>query len=71
MDKNELLAADHISPTFPELFVTKPAVVIRVPKGSYQMKDMDKIFLQIPFRLTEVEWFRYYSLSKSSIFSKS
>ena len=37
----------------------------------YQMKDMDIIFPLIPLSFLWVQWFGYYSLSKSSIFSKS
>ena len=35
------------------------------------MKDMDIIFPLIPLSFLLVQWFGYYSLSKSSIFSKS
>ena len=48
------------------LYVFRPTVYTT----RYQMKDMDIIFLLIPFSLLWLDWFGYYSLSKSSIFSK-
>ena len=36
----------------------------------YQMKDKGIIFFRMPLSLLEVEYFGYYSLSKSSIFFK-
>ena len=68
MDIKENSEDYHRRPTFPELFVIK----LLVTQGTtrYQMKDMDIIFLLIPLSLLWVEWFGYYSLSKSSIFSK-
>ena len=58
----------HRRPTFTELFVTK--LVVAQGTTRYQMKDMNVIILLIPKSLLWVKWFGYYSLSKSSIFSK-
>ena len=68
MDINENFEDYHRRPTFPELFVTK--LVVTQGTARYQMKDMDIIFLLIPIGLLWVKWFGFYSLSKSSIFSK-
>ena len=68
MDIDENFEDYHRSPTFPELFVTK--VVVTQGNIRCQMKDMDIIFLLVPLSLLWVEWFGYYRLSKSGIFSK-
>ena len=68
MDINENFEDYHRRPTFPELVVTK--LVVTQGATRYQMKDMDIISLLIPISLLGVKWFGYYSLSKSSIFSK-
>ena len=68
MDINEKFQDYYRRPTFPKLFVTK--LVVTQGTTRYQMKDMDIIFLLIPISLLRVKWFGYYSLSKSSIFSK-
>ena len=68
MDINDDFEDYHRRPTFPELFVTK--LVVTQGTTRYQMKDMDIIFLLIPIGLLRVKWFGFYSLSKSSIFSK-
>ena len=68
MEINEKLEDYHRRPSFPELFVTK--LVVTQGKSGYQMKNMDIIFLMIPLSSLWVDWFGYYSLSKSSIFSK-
>ena len=68
MDINDDFEDYHRRPTFPELFVTK--LVVTQGTTRYQMKDMDIIFLLIPIGLLWVKWFGFYSLSKSSIFSK-
>ena len=65
MDINEDFKDYHRRPTFPGLLVTK--LVVTQGTIRYQMKDMDIIFLLIPIGLL---WFGFYSLSKSSIFSK-
>ena len=49
MDRNECLGVYHRGPTFLGQFVTIP-VVIQVTNRC-QMKDMNKIFLKIPYRL--------------------
>ena len=68
MDINGNFEGYFRRPIFPELFVTK--LVVTQGTTTYQMKDMDIIFLLIPISLLWVKWFGYYSLSKSSIFSK-
>ena len=68
MDINDKLEDYHRRPSFPELFVTK--LVVTQGTSWYQIKYRDIIFLMIPLSLLWVDWFGYYSLSKSSIFSK-
>ena len=55
--------AYHISPTFSELFVTKP--VITQGTNRYKMKDMDIIFPLAPLNFLWVKWFGYYNLPKN------
>ena len=68
MDINENFEDYHRHPTFLELFETK--LMATHGTSRYQIKDMDIIFLLIPFSFLWVEWFGYYSLLKSSIFWK-
>ena len=48
--------------------VTKPVVTQATTR--HQMKDMDIIFPLVTLSFLSVKWFGFYSLSKSSIFSK-
>ena len=49
MDRNERLGMYHKGPTFLGLFVTKP--VVTPGNNRCQMKDLNKIFPEIPYGL--------------------
>ena len=55
--------------SFVSFLVTRP--VITQDTSRYKMRQMDIIFPRISFSVLWVKWLGYYSLSQSSIFSKS